>query len=578
MTWLVDPLRRLRQGRVALAGVALLVAITVFAAVAGPRLYERVSGESIRSAVLAIPPADRVVQLSEVDTGLPSQPRTFKDQSSAGAAVAHLFPGRCRRSWAAPSRSSRRRAPAWSRARHWPPSSGCGSWRVRPITSTWSAAGHPRARSRLSLTRSTRAAAAMARRPPRSPSSRPRSRTWPLTSSGLRRAPSSVLAPDPLLDPLAGGGAVGVTITGIFDVDSATDPYWTDDARVRGYTLREFSSNVTFVQTTLLLSPDAYGPLAFGTAMHGPSSGGYTIAQPALRVSWRYAADPSRIDPADLDPIVSALRRLQATYPILPLDASSPSIQTGLLRRLVGLPGAMGRGRGAAGAFDDRRRDGRLRMPRPGDRARRGRAPQDRGHPARAGLLGASGRGRRRRRGARHRPAGRGPWRLPRHVAPAARGYRALAGGRGGHRDHGRSDGGYADHQGGGGPAPAARSSAPGGSLGRAPAPRARGRRCRRDRGGCSNAPRAWPAGRHPGSRRRDHRLRPHDPRRHNGPGSVPRDRAGSGRPGRRDHRAPDRARAALRARLARRTAARSRRRAVRSARSPRAWRIARAC
>lgn len=347
MTWLVDPLRRLRQGRVALAGVALLVAITVFAAVAGPRLYERVSGESIRSAVLAIPPADRVVQLSEVDTGLPSQPRTFKDQSSAGAAVAHLFPGPLPAilgsavtivetpstrvvegtSLAAELRlrimegASDHIHLVGGRA-----STGAVTFVPDPLHSGGSGDGQAPATIPQFEAEISNVAA---------------------DKLGLAPGAVLVLAPDPLLDPLAGGGAVGVTITGIFEVDSATDPYWTDDARVRGYTLREFSSNVTFVQTTLLLSPDAYGPLAFGTAMHGPSSGGYTIAQPALRVSWRYAADPSRIDPADLDPIVSALRRLQATYPILPLNASSPSIQTGLLRRLVGLQAPWG----AAGAL-----------------------------------------------------------------------------------------------------------------------------------------------------------------------------------------------------------------------------------
>ncbi len=347
MTWLVDPLRRLRQGRVAFAGVMLLVAITTFAAVGGLRLYEQVSVESIRSALAAIPPADRVVSVSEIDTGLPSQPRTFQAQSSSGAAFVRLFP------WPLPAiLGSAVTIVETPSARAVEGTSLAAEVRLRIMEG---ASDH----IHLVDGRAPTGAVTLVPDPLHSGGSGNGQAPYTIfqfeaeiskvAADKLGVAPGAVLvlAPDASLDPLAGGGAIGVKVTGIFDVDSPTDPYWTDDARVRGYTLREFSSNITFIQTTLLLSPDTYFALAFGTAMHGPSSGGYTAAQPAIRVTWRTAADPSRIDPASLGPIVSGLRRLQATYPTAPPVATDPSIQTGLLRMLVGLEAAWA----AAGAL-----------------------------------------------------------------------------------------------------------------------------------------------------------------------------------------------------------------------------------
>ena len=51
MSWLVDPVRRVRDRRLAFVGLALLVAITAFLAVAGPRAFARISQQGVEEAL-----------------------------------------------------------------------------------------------------------------------------------------------------------------------------------------------------------------------------------------------------------------------------------------------------------------------------------------------------------------------------------------------------------------------------------------------------------------------------------------------------------------------------------------------
>ncbi|TAM69736.1 MAG: hypothetical protein EPN50_04750, partial [Chloroflexota bacterium] len=69
MSWLIASLRRLRQGRLAFAGLALLVFVTALAAGGLPRIFAQVSTDSIQAAVAGLPAADRVLELDQTDTG-----------------------------------------------------------------------------------------------------------------------------------------------------------------------------------------------------------------------------------------------------------------------------------------------------------------------------------------------------------------------------------------------------------------------------------------------------------------------------------------------------------------------------
>ncbi|HEX5240074.1 MAG TPA: FtsX-like permease family protein, partial [Candidatus Limnocylindrales bacterium] len=156
---------------------------------------------------------------------------------------------------------------------------------------------------------------------------------------GLKAGSQLVIGQDTQLDPLSGGSALGILVTGIYEATSADDPYWVEDAKVTSFGLREFSANITFVQSTFLVSPDLYGPLATGRENQGGSSGGLTIGAPALRLSWRFAADPSRVGPDNLTTVVAALRRLQTLYPSVAREPSDVTMTSSLLRSLAALQG-----------------------------------------------------------------------------------------------------------------------------------------------------------------------------------------------------------------------------------------------
>ena len=79
MSWLIASLRRLRQGRVAFAGVACLVLVTAFLAAAGPRLFDGVARSSVQGALADISPADRVIHLTRFDGGGETRATTSVD-------------------------------------------------------------------------------------------------------------------------------------------------------------------------------------------------------------------------------------------------------------------------------------------------------------------------------------------------------------------------------------------------------------------------------------------------------------------------------------------------------------------
>jgi putative ABC transport system permease protein len=341
VTWLADPVRRIRHGRVAFLGVAFLVGVTTFLAVAGPRAFERISQDGVQEALAAIPTADRVVELSRTDRN--DQPQTTASVDLAGidAEGAAFKAG-------------------------FPPSLGAvlGTATAVVETPSYAVVEGSSLATEMRLRIMEGAADHIRLDTGHAPTTKVGSAPDPLHSGGSPGEPSPsipefeaeiskvaadklgltvgarlTLVPQTVLDSLAGGGAVAVKIVGIFEPTDAADPYWIDDARVTGFTLRELSANTTLVQSTVLVAPELYPALVTGITMQGGTSGGITIAPPSRRVTWRYAPAAGQILPADIGDIVDGLRRLEGIYPVNSLNPDALSLQTGLLRQLVALQG-----------------------------------------------------------------------------------------------------------------------------------------------------------------------------------------------------------------------------------------------
>lgn len=335
--WTVDAGRRLRASKTAALGLALLVGLTAFVAAAGPRLFDRVSKESVNAEVAAVPQVDRTVTLSTTDRGEDQEP-PYPDLVSIDAAGAAFLAD-------LPPALSAVLQPAVSveetgSYRAIGGTAVTAEMRMRTMTDIFD-------HVRLVDGRAPTDAVDSIPDPLRSgvPNALPIPRLEAAISKiaadklGLAVGATVTMGVDAQLDPLSGGGSMAARIVGIFEPADPSDPYWVDDQRVLGYTIREFSSNVVFVQSTMLLAPTSYETLATGRVNRSGTSGGLPISPPALRISWRYAARPGAITPDNLDPLISALRRVQARYPATASDPKAIVMQTNLLRRLVALEG-----------------------------------------------------------------------------------------------------------------------------------------------------------------------------------------------------------------------------------------------
>jgi putative ABC transport system permease protein len=342
MAWLVASLQRLRRDRLAFVGLAVLVFVTAIAAAGLPRIFESVSTDSVHTALADLPSTDRELVLSQVDEGMAPQYGDWGAVLTEGSQLRASFPE--------------------------PLPALLGATTAMVETPSYRALGGTSLAAELRLRIMEGVASHIRYVAGRAPTGATTAVPNPLGSAGsggialpgsrgptvlqLEAAVSSsaarklglhvgssvFMAPDATLDPLSGGSALAAKVVGIFEADDVSDPYWTDDARVVGWTLREFSSNVTFVQSTFLISPQVYGVLVSGISDE-PVFGAYgQLLAPSRRLSWRYPADPARVAPGQLDALVAGLRRLEGSYP--PgggLQGSGPALQTSLLNRLVAL-------------------------------------------------------------------------------------------------------------------------------------------------------------------------------------------------------------------------------------------------
>ena len=340
MSWLLVSLRRLRQARLAFAGLAALVFVTALVASGMPRVFERVSTDAIQRAVASLPSTDRDIELDQTDPGSPGgslpQYPTLDAVAAKGTALRGTFPaplpkvlGPSTYVVETPSYQALQGTTLAAELRlrimegvegHLSlvagrAPTGAVSTAPNPLnnTSTQGFAQGPTAAATVPQLEAEISASAA-------------------TKLGLKVGSSIFLAAQGSLDPLPAGPPLAVKIVGIFEPRSAADPYWVDDEKVLGWTLREFSPNVTYVQSTLLLAPQAY-PQIVGDPTHA----GRTFIGAARRITWRYPAMAQALAPEQFPSVVQALRRLEAIYPSGEQGGAGVVLTTRLLGRLVAL-------------------------------------------------------------------------------------------------------------------------------------------------------------------------------------------------------------------------------------------------
>jgi putative ABC transport system permease protein len=131
-------------------------------------------------------------------------------------------------------------------------------------------------------------------------------------------------------DTLAGQsqGVVAARITGIFEVNDATDPFWYEDQSINHVGIRSPGGDAKLIDVGALLADDSYDAL-----IHSDQGFGTPV-----RRTWRHFIDPSRLASSQIDGLIVDLRRLETTFPQTQLTRATQdetAMQSGLLPMLV---------------------------------------------------------------------------------------------------------------------------------------------------------------------------------------------------------------------------------------------------
>ena len=138
------------------------------------------------------------------------------------------------------------------------------------------------------------------------------------------------LVPDPD-DPLVGQfgipEAAAVEVVGLYKVADPAGDFWVGDYGLDQPTQVPVGINTVMIYATALLSPDAYP--------------GLTRMSPAIRYTFRYYVDPARFDAGMLDDLVVDLQQMEASYASFAAtaDDTRTTLQTGLLELTNGYRG-----------------------------------------------------------------------------------------------------------------------------------------------------------------------------------------------------------------------------------------------
>ena len=321
LTWLW--LRRLADERTASLGLALLVFATALAAGLGPRLLERMSDEALQSELAAASSFERNTVIYETARPRALPLTELSDLREAGERLEGALPAEVRRLVHERSRLVE-----------------TSIWHViegTDVNSLLRLRVHEGALERVRLVEGRLPTGTVLVEPDERPNAPPNQRAWVyeaiLPASALDEMGAAVgdrlWLTVWLSDPLNLGQNVGafVQVVGSYELADAGDEFWIRDEAVGGWRLNIVPPDITFIQSTALLSPEAYRPLIANT-----QGVGLTILY-----QWRFYADASRLTAERLDETITDYRRLEGAVPRSGISdvPSDTTLSSGMLRLLL---------------------------------------------------------------------------------------------------------------------------------------------------------------------------------------------------------------------------------------------------
>ena len=324
MASIVMAIRRFRDGRAAVAGLAVLVLVSAICAAAAPRLLDRAANDALRGEIRSATAFQRNIQLLQE-----RRYETDGDELPGGVVAA--------------GKELEARMPAGIQAL-------IGSRNYVIDGLRWAIENDTPDPSFLRMRIQEGALERITMVEGRAPTATTRSMTSErldaegvpfeievveavlsvdsLKAIGLAVGDTIMLHPDST-DRLVGRGGPNVLgavdIVGAFEVRDPADPYWLDDMALVRPLIRRTGGDTQFLDETALLAPEEYQILLDTPFSHPP-----------LRYTFRYFIDQDRLEASAAGPLISDLRRLDGLYSSASGNAveTGTSLQSGLLRLL----------------------------------------------------------------------------------------------------------------------------------------------------------------------------------------------------------------------------------------------------
>ena len=309
MAWILLNLRRLRDERATAVGFALLVLVTTGLAAGAPRAFDRLGDETLRAELATRTPAERNIQLIELDRLPAGQAAPLDTVQAEADAINETVPREIRDRFARrdllvesirytvekptndPTTVRLRIQPAAADRIH------LVAGRLPTGAFTSSAEGVVTLEVAISTTNATTIGVAIGD-------------TIPLQTDG-----SDTLAASRDLGPL------NALVVGTFTVDRPDDPAWLGDSSLDHATVRTLGGDTRLLDTSALLAPEAYQVLL--SATEEPAS--------FLRYTFQDYIDPAALRQRDTATLIAAFRRLETRYPTaVPRGGAAPALRTSI--------------------------------------------------------------------------------------------------------------------------------------------------------------------------------------------------------------------------------------------------------
>jgi putative ABC transport system permease protein len=324
MASIVMAIRRFRDGRAAVAGLAVLVLVSAIFAAAAPRLLDRAANDALRGEIRSATAFQRNIQLLQERRYETNGDDLLGGVVAAGEGLEARMPAGVQALIG--SRSYVIDGLRWAIENDTPDPSFL---RMRIQEGAPERTTMVEGRAPTATTRSIRSERLDADGVPIDIEAVEAVLSVDsLKAIGLAVGDTIMLHPDPT-DRLVGRGGPNVPsavdIVGAFEVRDPADPYWLDDTALVRPLIRRTGGDTQFLDETALLAPEEYQILLDTPFSHPP-----------LRYTFRYFIDQDRLQASAAGPLISDLRRLDGLYSSAGGNAveTGTTLQTGLLRLL----------------------------------------------------------------------------------------------------------------------------------------------------------------------------------------------------------------------------------------------------